>query len=526
MTNCLKTLATIRRYWGHQPQIAGCVIVAIGALAFTFRNPISAPLVPAPAWQQVMPLGAEVCALALADDGDVYLAGTFEDTLHLGKAKLTSVGAADIFVTRFDVATGTFTWAQQAGGAGRDVIRSLAINHNQVYLAGYAGRAGTGPAAVARFDTITLVAQGTTSMFVAKLEEQGGRAQFRWVQGMSDVRASEVQQMAVNNGNIFIAGSMDGNDVHFGIDRHKDGKALPRDSTRYHHAMYVARMSDAGTDVKGASMLIIGFDRHHVFTGLVADAYPDVYLSGSFEENPATFIHMPNDKPGTGKATHLEAQIHKFTDESNKLMPIWDYTLGDSSETTVEALAVKGDRLYAAGTFRKSTHFKDIRLTAAAPTSYLACLTSSTYAAEPVWAVPLTGPASRAARCQATALALHDSAVYVAGRYEAAPPPKAIRQAVSGGLPKRLTNGNSSGIFVSHLIDTGSEGQVRWQQVATSSGKVRASSLVVKGGLVHVAGSATSAVQFGRFKLSSGKAPQRAATGFWAELGPAKYNGQ
>lgn len=477
----------------------------------------------APTWQQAMPLGAEVKALALADDGDVYLAGTFEDTLHLGRTKLTSVGAADIFITRFDVATSTFAWAQQAGGAGEDVIKSLAINRNQVYLAGYAGRAGAGPTAVAMFDTIKLVAQGTASMFVAKLEEQSGRAQFRWVQGMADVRSSEVQQLAVKNENIFIAGSIDANDVHFGIDRYKDGKALPRDSTRYHHAMYVARMSDVGADVQGASMLIIGFDRHHIFTGLVADAYPDVYLSGSFEKDPATFIRTPNDKPGSGKATHLEAQIHKFTDENNKIMPIWDYTLGDSSENTISALAVKGNRLYAAGTFEKNTHFKDIKLTAAASAGYLVCLTSGTYAADPVWAMPLTGPTGRAARCQTTALALHDSAVYVAGRYEAAPLPKAIHQVASSEPSKRLASGNSSGVFVSHLIDTGSEGQVRWQQVATGSGMAQASSLVAKAGAVYVAGSFTPAVQFGRFGLVGSKAPpKRAATGFWAELRPAK----
>jgi hypothetical protein len=522
MTDFSKKFAAYRPYRGRQTQVISWVMLSFLALAFTFHKPTSIPRAPVPAWQQAMPLGTEVKALALADDGDVYMAGTFEGTVPLGQTTLTSAGGADIFITRFDVATGTLTWAQRAGGAGEDVIKSLAISCNQVYMAGYAGRAGAGPTAVAMFDTIKLTAQGTANMFIAKLEEQDGRASFRWVQGMAGVRASEVQQMTVKNENIYIAGSLDANDVYFGIDRHKEGKALPRDSTRYHHSMYVARLSDLGADVKGASMLFIGFDRHHVFTGLVADAYPDVYLAGNFEKGPVTFIRTPNDKPGTGKATHMEAQIHKFTDENQKLQPIWDYTLGDSSETTINALAVQGDRLYAAGTFLKKTHFKDIKLATLTKAGYLACFISGTYAADPVWAVPVVGPAGPAARCQATALALHDSAVYIAGRYEAAPQP----QAASGGQPKRLVSGNSPGIFVSHLLDTGLEGQVRWQQAATASDIAQASSLVTNDGLVYMAGSFTPAIQFGHAKLSGSKAPQkRVSTGFWAKLGTTRSKG-
>ena len=70
---------------------------------------------------------------------EVYLAGGFySTTADFGATTLTTVGDYDIFVTKLADAgtTGTFQWAQHAGGAGADYAYGLAVSGPSVYVAG------------------------------------------------------------------------------------------------------------------------------------------------------------------------------------------------------------------------------------------------------------------------------------------------------------------------------------------------------------------------------------------------------
>lgn len=479
-----------------------------------------------PDWQQALPLGTEVKALALAEDGSLYLAGDFEGTLRLGATTLVSAGETDVFITRFSPATGTFSWAQRAGGPGYDVVNALAVHAGQVYVAGYVGAIEPRRATVADFGALRLPAQGITDMYVAKLATDERQAHFCWVQGMPGVRHSAGQRLAVRDTTVYLVGSLEAHNGFFGITGNQAGALRAPDTTQYHETNFLARLADAGARCEMTAMLMMSFDRPAFITALVAGNYPDVYLAGNYEVGPLTFVRTPHDKPGTGKPTRTEARLEKYTDDGQRLLPQWRYTLGDSSETTVNALAVKGDRLYAAGDFRQHTHFKGIRLTTPAQAGYLVCLTHDRDQPHPVWAVPLTSPADRASRYRARALAVHDSALYMAGGYEALQPdgtdyfdqhPTLAQQF------KRLADYNNPGIFVSQVIDRGATGQPRWQQLSTGNGMAFVTALAATAGPVYVVGHFAQGVQFGRFWLSVGNTPKkRLSAGFWAELGLAK----
>jgi hypothetical protein len=64
--------------------------------------------------------------VALAPDGEIYLAGSFEDTASFGPVKLTSRGKADIFVAGLSPA-GETLWARSAGGKYTDQAAAVAV---------------------------------------------------------------------------------------------------------------------------------------------------------------------------------------------------------------------------------------------------------------------------------------------------------------------------------------------------------------------------------------------------------------
>ncbi|MCC3154878.1 T9SS type A sorting domain-containing protein [Hymenobacter sp. BT770] len=73
----------------------------------------------------------------------VYLAGNFSsDKISFGNSILTNVGYnginPDVFVSKLTDAgaTGTFAWAQQAGGSNSDQANEVAVSNTSVYVAG------------------------------------------------------------------------------------------------------------------------------------------------------------------------------------------------------------------------------------------------------------------------------------------------------------------------------------------------------------------------------------------------------
>ena len=150
----------------------------LALLLLTLRLPAAAQ---APAWQAAQAVAAAtaasssnystVTATAVDPAGNVFLTGTFTNSVILGTTTLTSLGLNDMFVAKFSTANNQVVWAQRAGGMGNDVSLALAISGTSVYVAGHF----EGP--TASFGSITLSNTGTgiisTDAFVAKLTDMG-----------------------------------------------------------------------------------------------------------------------------------------------------------------------------------------------------------------------------------------------------------------------------------------------------------------------------------------------------------------
>ena len=100
--------------------------------------------------------------IAADDVGNAYLTGYFIGTASFGNTSLTSDGAEDIFVAKFDE-SGTLLWVEQAFGSGSDQSDAVAVSdEDEVYLTGrFAGNA--------IFGAHEVNSAGARDMFVGRL---------------------------------------------------------------------------------------------------------------------------------------------------------------------------------------------------------------------------------------------------------------------------------------------------------------------------------------------------------------------
>lgn len=100
--------------------------------------------------------------IAVDGAGNVFVSGTFESTSSFGAVSLTTAGASDAFVAKYD-ATGAPKWARQLGGTSADVGEGIAVGASSApvttgYFYGTGGFAGT-----------TLTSAGLADAFVASV---------------------------------------------------------------------------------------------------------------------------------------------------------------------------------------------------------------------------------------------------------------------------------------------------------------------------------------------------------------------
>jgi hypothetical protein len=105
-------------------------------------------------------------ALALINNTDLLVTGTFTNDLNVGAFTLNSFGNADIFIAKYDNA-GNVVWATQAGGTNTDIPCAIKANSaTDFYITGnFRGSAD--------FDATTLVSAGETDAFIAKYDSAG-----------------------------------------------------------------------------------------------------------------------------------------------------------------------------------------------------------------------------------------------------------------------------------------------------------------------------------------------------------------
>jgi hypothetical protein len=196
-------------------------------------------------WQWARSAGSsmddDVQGLTVDAQGNVYMAGTFSDSLWLGATKLTSNGGSDGFVAKYN-AGGTLQWARGFGGSGSDSAFGVAVDNNgDVYVTG-------GFSNTIAIGVVNLVSSGDQDLLLAKYDADGAP---QWGQRGGGSGRDQGRDIAIDNsGNIYLIGSFSGSAI-FGASPLNSAGASDILIARYTQAggvTWVQRGGGAGID--------------------------------------------------------------------------------------------------------------------------------------------------------------------------------------------------------------------------------------------------------------------------------------
>ena len=210
-------------------------------------------------------------AVAVDPAGNSYVAGFFTGTASFGTNQLTSAGARDGFVAKYNPA-GQVLWARALGGTGFDVVNAVVADASgNCYLAGTFE-------AIASFGTNTLTnanASSFTDAFLAKFDTNGTNL---WARRLGVVASHDIASAVALDGagNVLVAGQS--------VFTNFNAVTLTN-----HGRIFVAKYNNAGTEqwARKAGGGNAGlFDQA---TAVAADAAGNIYLAGAFASANAAF---------------------------------------------------------------------------------------------------------------------------------------------------------------------------------------------------------------------------------------------
>ena len=306
-------------------------------------------------------------AAALAVSGtSVYVAGNFNSpTMGFGPAILTNAGMNDAFVAKLIDAgpTGSFVWAQRAGGTGSDSADKLAVSGSSVYVVGAFNSS-------ADFGSTTLTSAGSADGFVAKLADAGSTASFVWAQRAGGTGYDAAFVLAVSGASVYVAGFFNSSTAGFGpATLTNAGNAGSAD-------VFVAKLTDAGSTGSFAWAQQAGGTGYDAPYALAVSGN-NVYVAGTFASSTVGFGSATLTNAGS-----YDVFVAKLTDAGNFG---WAQRAGGTGREEAYALAVSGTSVYVAGTFDSPTaNFGTTTLTNPNPgtrAGFLAALTDPTLTA-------------------------------------------------------------------------------------------------------------------------------------------------
>jgi len=349
---------------------AGCLVLLLLLLA----GP--AARAQAPAWQTAVTafqnnfISSQIRATAADASGNVYVAGNFTGTIVLGSIGLTSAGNNDAFVAKWSSASGTFVWAQRAGGPLDDYGTGVAVSGASVYLTGYfMGTAAFG-------GTAPLVSAGGTDVFVAKLADAGPAGSFVWAQRAGGPGSEQANAVAVQGANVYLTGYFTGTAAFGGT-----APLVSAGGTD----VFVAKLTDAGTAGSFTWAERGGGVINDAATA-VAVSGANVYIAGNFT------LTVSFGSAFLVSAGYADAFVAKLIDAGPAGSFVWAQRGGGPNFDVAHGAAVSGANVYVVGQFETTASFGPTVLTGTGYDVFVAKFIDAGPAGSVAWAQRGGGP--------------------------------------------------------------------------------------------------------------------------------------
>ena len=295
-------------------------------------------------------------ATAVAVNGaSVYVAGTTSSVpVQFGaltlKATINTPG--DIFVAKLSDAglTADFVWVKQAGSPGGDQATALAINGNQVYVAGNFGLfAGppynlSGLPVEAKFDNLVLVNAQWSDLFVAKLTDAGPTASFTWAVRAGGNSHDQANALAVNGPNVYVVGDFTSKQADFG----SFTLTSPGNGTK---VLCVAKLLDAGSTGRFTwAQQVAGTTGGEVWGQALAVSGANLYVAGGCDGATFGAITFP-------AVNNFNPYVAQLVDDGSTSHFTWARRGTAVGPAYVRALATYQGNVYVGGVYSSVISF-------------------------------------------------------------------------------------------------------------------------------------------------------------------------
>ena len=282
-------------------------------------------------------------ALSLDDQGNIYVAGFFQDTAEYepgaGNSALISSGSRDAFLLKID-GNGNLLWSAQFGGTGGENAYSVALDANgAVYTTGFfAGTVDFDPSA----NLSNLTSAGGLDVFILKLDSLGN---YIWAKQLGGTSADFGMASAIDaSGNIYTTGYFQGTaDFDPGSNTSSLSSAGSRD-------VFVQKMDANGGFLWAAQ---IGGPSIDQALSLALNDSGEVHITGYFQDT-ADFDPGPGIMQLTS-AGNSDIFVLKL-DTSGNL--IWAHQTGGSSNDVGNGIVADAlGNVYVTGSFQDTVDF-------------------------------------------------------------------------------------------------------------------------------------------------------------------------
>ena len=263
--------------------------------------------------------------------GNVYVGGTYQNTITFGHISKTSSGSQDVFLVKYNN-NGVVQWVQSGGGPSSDFLTDIAIDvSGNIYITGDYFN-------TAIFESTNIGSASTgNNIYVAKYNSAGN---LLWVKSAGGTDVDFATSIAVDaSGIAYITGSYKGSATFGGFNRTSAGSS----------DIYLAKYSSVGNVL---SVHSIGGLQTDTGTGVATDAGGNVYLTGSFG---GSFSFGGTDVESEGLSDSFFAKYN-----SNSVFQ-WVKTLGGDGDDIAQAIKVDaGGSIYVSGQFSGTCHFGSV----------------------------------------------------------------------------------------------------------------------------------------------------------------------
>ena len=298
----------------------------------------------------------EAKGLAFDSTGNIYVTGSFKDTVTFGNTSMTSMMSdvsvtgvypnwvwtytysSDIFVAKIN-SEGVWQWANSAGSSGAnsytsdgwDVGQDIAIDsNNDVFVTGFFESS-------ANFGDLVATSSGKRDVFVAKINQT---AEWQWVVTAGGLDEDIGRRIVIDSqGNCYISGS-------FQETTKLGNQQLTSNGNT---DVFVAKMNIDGSSSYGwSSAYSTGGVTDDYSYSIDVDASGNAYITGKFENTMAFGI---TTLTSSGNEDIFIAKL------SRSGTWLWALGAGGSGNDYGSSLAVSSNNIYITGSFERTANF-------------------------------------------------------------------------------------------------------------------------------------------------------------------------